>query len=173
LATESPELVSVADIANRAGLTSAAIYYHFASREELVDELVEGFGGEWAEVLTAEFQVVSGVDDVAGLVDTVMDWLEQRSERATVYFISSVGTTNSSETKRRATRYAQVKQASALISRLTADLSSTDRTVRALGLVLALEVAAANVLRPDPVYRTLGKARFRRTITAMVRKVFV
>src|SRR6516225_3497246 len=41
------EVVTVADIVERAGMTPATFYYHFSSREELLEEIVQDFARKW------------------------------------------------------------------------------------------------------------------------------
>jgi AcrR family transcriptional regulator len=169
LATDSPELISVADIAGHAGLTSAAIYYHFRSRDELVDEIVRTFSAEWSTYLTSALADLASIDELPAFVDAHNDWIKQRSNTAMVYFVSSIGATSTGETIRRSTRHALTREAGIAIGRLTSSQDSVDLTVRALGLISLLEVASSDILRPSASYRTLGKAGFRRIMTDMMR----
>src|SRR5260370_22740993 len=41
------EFITVADIVERAGMTPATFYYHFSSREELLEEIVRDFAHKW------------------------------------------------------------------------------------------------------------------------------
>lgn len=172
LATDAPELISVADIARHAGLTSAAIYYHFRSRDELVDEIVATFAAEWSGVVAQGLTDLVALDGVPAFIDAVFDWIEADASRAMVYFVSSIGVTLASETVRRETRYATSREVGSTLQRLGDEASTVDLTVRSLGLVTLLEVGAADALRPAPAYRTLGRAKFRKALSGMVVKLF-
>ncbi|MCX6431408.1 MAG: helix-turn-helix domain containing protein, partial [Actinobacteria bacterium] len=43
LAVQPPDEIAVSDIAAHCGMTPAAFYYHFASKDEILDEIVAGF----------------------------------------------------------------------------------------------------------------------------------
>lgn len=172
LATDIPEQVSVADIAKRAGLTSAAIYYHFRSRDELVDEIVTCFAEEWTAVLTRELERLTSLDQLADFVNDHFRWIEANTHQATVYFVSSIGATLASETVRRETRYALTRVATDTVQRLGSGTSTLDVTIRALGLVTMVEVCAADALRPSSAFEELGPAKFRAAVTTMARKLF-
>lgn len=61
---------SLRDIADRLGLTKAAVYYHFPSKEDLLDQALAPALGRVREVLA---QGGSRVDLVGGLVNVVAD----------------------------------------------------------------------------------------------------
>lgn len=171
LATDAPEQVSVADIAKRAGLTSAAIYYHFRSRDELVDEIVSVFAEEWSKVVTQSLAEIQDLGGLTSFIETNFDWVESHGNRAMVYFVSSIGTTLASENVRRETRYALTRAASGAVQRLGSETSTVDGTVRALGLVTLLEVGAADILRPVSSYTDLGEVKFRKTMATIAQKL--
>ena len=43
LSVQPPDAIAVSDIAAHCGLTSAAYYYHFASKDAILDEIVADF----------------------------------------------------------------------------------------------------------------------------------
>src|SRR4051812_6574990 len=47
-AVKPPDLVTIAEIVQHVGMTPAAFYYHFSSRDELFQEVVTQYGEEWA-----------------------------------------------------------------------------------------------------------------------------
>ena len=49
LAVQPPDEIAVSDIAAHCGMTPAAFYYHFASKDEILDEIVAEFAARWSE----------------------------------------------------------------------------------------------------------------------------
>lgn len=159
------------DIARHAGLTSAAIYYHFRSRDELIDEIVTTFADEWSAMVTEALGDLATTEELAGFIDRHSDWVEANSRRATVYFVSSVGATSASETVRRETRYKLCDEAMLALERLGKPASTVDLTVRALGVVNLLEVGSTDMLRPSSSFQTLGRVKFRKSMVRMVQQL--
>jgi AcrR family transcriptional regulator len=69
------EFITVADIVERAGMTPATFYYHFSSREQLLEEIVQDFAQKWidmVEQLLAAADTPDALSDVAGqLLDEI------------------------------------------------------------------------------------------------------
>lgn len=171
LATDTPELVTVGDIARHSGLTSAAIYYHFRSRDEVIDEIVTTFAVAWSALVTEALEEVTSTGDFAELIERHNDWVEANSRRATVYFLSSVGTTTAIETVRRDTRYQLCDEAMRALKRLSDPRSTVDLTVRALGVINLLEVGSTEWLRSSASYQPLGRAKFRKSLVRMIQQL--
>jgi AcrR family transcriptional regulator len=81
IAEKGVHLVSLREIAERVGITKPALYYHFASREELVrsliqplvtagEEVLSGYrpGAEPRELLGAYFDAMYAHRDITGMV---------------------------------------------------------------------------------------------------------
>jgi len=63
------EFITVADIVERAGMTPATFYYHFSSREQLLEEIVQDFAQKWIDMverLLAAADTPDALCDVAG-----------------------------------------------------------------------------------------------------------
>jgi AcrR family transcriptional regulator len=163
LAVQPPDEIAVSDIAAHCGMTPAAFYYHFASKDEILDEIVAGFAAEWTLNVTAAFAEVSSRDDLPGIIDNVLAWVEEHERSARVYFVSSVGATSSCEAVRRKTRNDLARRA----ARTFRDISPGEDRIRiaiaGLGLITLLEIVARSRLELDASYRTLGPVRFRAT----------
>jgi AcrR family transcriptional regulator len=120
--------VSVTDIARRAGMTPAAVYYHFPTKEDVLLALVGRTGDAISQLCRAgvEFAGVgfAGVesgragsggvgsapveDAVTGLIDRFLGWLETHPADARLYYRSSQGATADVEALRRKQRADQV-----------------------------------------------------------------
>lgn len=77
---------TVRDIADGAGILSGSLYHHFASKEEMVDELLRGFL-DW---LFARYQeIVEGnsnpLDRLKGLFMASFEAIEQRHAQVVIY----------------------------------------------------------------------------------------
>src|SRR5437763_5920904 len=71
------EMVTVSDIVARAGMTPAAFYYHFASRDELLEELVRDFSNRWAEQGESLFGAATSPEEFAEAVSRLLDWIAE------------------------------------------------------------------------------------------------
>jgi AcrR family transcriptional regulator len=105
--------VSVTDIARRAGMTPAAVYYHFPTKEDVLLALVGRTGDAISQLCRAgvEFAGVGSApveDAVTGLIDRFLGWLETHPADARLYYRSSQGATADVEALRRKQRADQV-----------------------------------------------------------------
>lgn len=101
-ARRSIESVTVAEIAKEAGMTSAAVYYHYASKDDILLEGLDAFGQQLvAEVRRLQRQLGTDGSTVADLPGRLLAWMDEHRDEATVYFIASAGLTHPVETLRR------------------------------------------------------------------------
>jgi AcrR family transcriptional regulator len=163
LAVQPPDQIAVSDIAAHCGMTPAAFYYHFASKDEILDEIVEGFASEWSVAVAAALSEVASKDDLPGIVDAMLDWVEEHKLAARIYFVTSVGATSSCEAVRRKTRNDLARRAARTFRSVAPDQDRIRVAIGGLGLVTLLEIVARSQLELDTSYRTLGVVRFRAT----------
>ena len=94
----------MADIATAAGMTPAAVYYHFPSKEQI---LLEGLQVFTAELLAELGRIVDDCDEDGWAGDVlvrVLQWLDTRWAPAAVYFAHSFGVDLTIEALRRDVR---------------------------------------------------------------------
>ena len=163
LAVQPPDEIAVSDIAAHCGMTPAAFYYHFASKDEILDEIVAGFAADWTEVVQSALAEVSSRDDLASCIDTVLTWVEDHERAARVYFVTSIGATTSCETVRRRTRNELARRAARTFREISPDEDRIRVAIAGLGFVTLLEIVSRSRLDLDASYRTLGPVRFRAT----------
>lgn len=161
LATRPPDEIAVSDIAAQCGMTPAAFYYHFTSKDEILEEIVADFASEWAAEVSAGLADIGTADDLAPFVDHVLTWIEERERSAQVYFVTSVGATSTCETTRRRTRNDLAKKATRTLRPLVPADDRIKSAISGLALITLLEVVSRNRLVDDASYRTLGPVRFR------------
>lgn len=163
LAVQPPDEIAVSDIASHCGMTPAAFYYHFTSKDEILDEIVSAFAERWTAVVQEALEGVASPTDLTACVDTVLTWVEENDRPARVYFVTSVGATSSCEAVRRRTRNDLARRASRTFREISPEQDRIRVAIAGLGLVTLLEIVSRSRLELDPSYRTLGPAHFRTT----------
>ena len=163
LSVQPPDEIAVSDIAAHCGMTPAAFYYHFTSKDEILDEIVSDFAERWSEEVASALTQVRSPDDLAGCIDRVLTWVEEHERPARVYFVTAVGATSACEATRRQVRNELSKRAARLFREIAPQQDRVRVAIAGLGLVTLLEITARSRLELDPSYRTLGPVRFRAT----------
>ena len=163
LAAEPPDVIAVSDIAAHCAMTPAAFFYHFSSKDEILDEIVEEFASAWTTQVTTAMSGLRTPDDLGNCVDEVLDWVEENEQPAQVYFVTSVGATSSSEATRRKTRNDLARRAARAFREISPGADRIQTAIAGLGLVTLLEIVCRSRLEADPSYSALGPTRFRAT----------
>lgn len=155
------EDVTVADIAEEANMTSAAVYYHYPSKEDLLLEGLREFAEGMQDQLTELLEAAVGPDgSLGGVLADLLTWLEGRRAAALVWFVTSPGLSESIEALRRVSRLDIIDAFAAAIRKRTKGTSRADAVVAATALVVLLEQAATSALTEDSVLANLGRRRF-------------
>jgi AcrR family transcriptional regulator len=168
---QAPEIVTVADIAERAGMTSAAFYYHFGSKEELLEELVRTFGETWVAAVTGLLEAIPDADHLGDFTDAVLDWVEEHESEALVFFTSSVGATPGVDRCRADTRERIIRAAAGVIARLATGRKPAEAGASAVALFVLLAASVRSQLTTDEVFQTLGRTRFRREVQQLAHSI--
>ena len=155
------EDVTVADIAEEANMTSAAVYYHYPSKEDLLLEGLREFARGMQQELTdlLEAAAASGAS-LGSVIADLLTWLEAHRAPALVWFVTSPGLNESVEALRRESRLDIVDALAAEIRKRSKGTSRADATVAAMALVVLLEQSATSALTEDSVLANLGRRRF-------------
>ena len=103
-ATMAVDEVTVQDIANAVEMTPAAVYYHFASKEQILLEGMERFRDQLLAEVRSNMPERGDADGVRRLVEHVLSWVSRHRVPATVYFVNSIGLNLLVEALRRETR---------------------------------------------------------------------
>ncbi len=155
---------TIANVARRAGMTAAAVYYHFPSREDLIAEVVRDIG---AQIRTST-QPQAGDEGLhtVGLFDRVFDeyerWEVKHGAEARIFWVETVGLSPLVEAARRETLTAILNGTEALLAAAGLWEEGPAATVNALALV-TLVLAAMEVQ-----FRADGKAPSARQLRAAV-----
>lgn len=161
----------MADIADRAGMTSAAFYYHFASKEDLLEELVEDFAQTWIEAITSRLTAISELQRLGRFIDDILDWIEDNQSEAMVFFSTAVGATAGVDRCRTSTRSQILDATITELRRLTPSRTPAKVEASAVALLVLIYTAARSQLTTDEVFVTLGHSRFRREVRLLADSV--
>lgn len=129
--------VSVTDIAKRAGMTPAAVYYHFPTKEDVLLALVGRTGDAIAELCAEAVEADAAPDAVTALIDRFLAWLEVHGADARLYYQSSQGATADVEALRREQRRRQVTaMLNGPLRAARGSMSATEQRVVAIALLV-------------------------------------
>lgn len=158
--------VTVLDIATVVDMTSAAVYYHFASKEQILLEGMRQFRDVFVGEVGATPLRPRGPEVIADLLARSLSCIQRHRRPALVYFVSSIGLNLQVEALRRETRLELVQAIRPMVRAARGRLSSAEAGVIAVGLVSLIETAAASMLNDDATHRSLGARRFAEQVVA-------
>jgi AcrR family transcriptional regulator len=170
-ATQSPDEVTVADIAARAEMTSAAVYYHFSSKDQVLAAAMRAFAAALREQLQAITQAHEPGADIGASVTTLLAWMGEYRSAATVFFVSSAGMSQDAEALRQESRTELLEELVRLIRKARTSVTDAEAAVIGLGLLALLETAAISQVRGDDVYRSLGHRSFVREVGDLAERI--
>ncbi|UUU36455.1 TetR/AcrR family transcriptional regulator [Streptomyces sp. CA-210063] len=170
-ATQPPDEVTVADIAARAEMTSAAVYYHFSSKDQVLAEGMRVFATALREQLHAITEAHEPGTDIGAAVTTLLAWMGEHRSAATVFFVSSAGMSQDAEALRQESRTELLDELMRLIRKARASASDAEAAVIGLGLLALLETATISQVRGDDVYRSLGHRSFVREVGELSERI--
>ncbi|MFI7504917.1 TetR/AcrR family transcriptional regulator [Streptomyces sp. NPDC049687] len=159
-ATQPPDEVTVADIAARAEMTSAAVYYHFSSKDQVLVAGMRVFAAALREQLETLTQAHEPGSDISPAVTALVVWLGEHRSAATVFFVSSAGMSQEAEALRHEIRTQLLDELVRLVRKGRAPVTDAEAAVTGLGMLALVETAAISQLRGDDVYRSLGHRSF-------------
>ncbi len=160
-AVKPVDLVTIAEIVRQAGMTPAAFYYHFASREALLQEFVAQFADEWVDRAERLWGAAQSTDDVLAVARRLLDWASENHQRASVFFVNSRGATVAIEEIRQQATSRTSAAAADAVCRVTQRTPGARTSLDGLSLVTVIESALRAELSRDAAYRTLGPQHFR------------
>jgi AcrR family transcriptional regulator len=164
LALQPWEMVTVADVVARAGMTPAAFYYHFSSREQLLEEVVEEFAQTWVAATEALLAEASTIDELCQIPVALLDEVDGSQEVARIFFLSAASAPLLVERIHTDARNRLVLSAFEALRRISPKRPSAIARVNGVALVLVCEMAVRAHLARDETYRVLGPRRFREEI---------
>ncbi len=155
----SIEDVTVADIAAEAHMTSAAVYYHYPSK----DEVLLGGLRLYATGLLDEFraQLLASPDAPLGdVIVRLLEWTDQHRPASLVFFVRSPGWSLSIEALRREVRLELLNLFSTELRVRNGIAAKAKQAAAATALSSLLEVSVSSWLTEDATLANLGRRRF-------------
>jgi AcrR family transcriptional regulator len=163
--------VTVQHIASAVDVTPAAVYYHFASKDQILVEGVQQFRDQLLAELRHRLPEPGDADGIRILLAEAITWAARHRAPATVYFVRSIGRNLVVEAVRRRTRVELVEILRDAVARARGRLGPAEAGVTAVALVSLLETALASMLNRDPTYRGLGSRRFTEEVCALGERI--
>jgi AcrR family transcriptional regulator len=163
--------VTVLDIAGAAGMTPAAVYYHFASKEQILLEGMQQFRDALLVEVRANLPTTHDASVIGDLVAHLLAWNRRNRVVATVYFVNSIGLSLLVEAVRRETRLELVALFRRAARSARGRLGAAEAGVIAVALVSLLETATASNLNQDAAYRSLGARRFTEEVRSLADRI--
>ena len=159
-ATMPVDEVTVQDIASAVEMTPAAVYYHFASKEQILIEGMQQFAVQLLDEVRTHLPQRDGARGLDDLLTHVIAWTSRRRPQATVYFVNSIGLNLMVEALRRETRVEMIELLSDAVRTVRGRLSRAEAGVIAVALVSLLETSIASLLNQDAAFRGLGARKY-------------
>jgi AcrR family transcriptional regulator len=169
-ATIPVDEVTVQDIATAVEMTPAAVYYHFASKEQILTEGMQQFANQLLEEIRTQTPQ-PGDAGVGAMITHVLSWTIRRRAHATVYFVNSIGLNLVVEAVRREVREEMVDLLRDAVKTVRGRLSGAEAGVIAVTLVSLIETSLASILNQDSVYRGLGAKKSIAAVAAVADRV--
>jgi AcrR family transcriptional regulator len=160
-ASPRSEAVTVAEIAEASGMTSAAVYYHFSSKDDILLEGLRSVGQALVDE-TARVQRTIAADgaSIGMLPVQLLTWFDERRDDAMVWFVSSAGVTLAVEELRRELRHELIGVLTRAARSARAGISVPEAAVVAVALLSLIETAASSWLTEDESLTGLGRKKF-------------
>lgn len=170
-ATFPVDEVTVLDIAGAVGMTPAAVYYHFASKEQILLEGLQRFCAGLLDEVRANLPTDGDGEQLPVLMSNVLAWARRNRNYASVYFVGSSGLNLPVEALRRSTRIELIELFQQAVRSVHGRMRPAEAAVMAVGLVSLLETASASNLAQDVIYRGLGARRFTGEVERLTRRI--
>lgn len=163
--------VTVQDIAAAVEMTPAAVYYHFASKEQILIEGMQHYRNDLLELVREHLPEAEDSDGIAELVVQFLAWVGRHRTYAIVYYVNSIGLNMTVEALRRETRAELIELFRAAVRTVRGRTSAAEAGVMAVGLVSLLDTSIASMLNQDATYRGIGARRFPRHVAAVANRL--
>lgn len=166
------DAVTVAEIAEAAGMTSAAVYYHFASKDDILLEGLRTVGEDLVSCARRLAEQVGAPGPGIGAVPVgVLLWCEERRADATVWFVATPGVSLSVEQLRRELHGELIAVLARASRAARPGLGAAEAAVVATGLLSLVETAAPSWLAEDETRTVLGRDGFLDEVSRLAERI--
>jgi AcrR family transcriptional regulator len=163
------EFITVADIVERAGMTPATFYYHFSSREQLLEEILQDFAQKWIGMVERLLDAADAPEALCGVAVALLDEIDTSGPVAKIFFLSTEKEPLLAERIRNDARKQLILSATKAVLRLAPDREPASAHVNGVAMVVLYEMGARSRLGLTEPYRTLGPRRFRAELASLSR----
>lgn len=161
--------ITVADIAAEADMTAAAVYYHYATKDDIVVDGLSTFAAAISEEVSSFLRDENG--SPADLPGHLLDWFELDPDSAAVWFAYSNGLSTAVEARRRATNEFLIGELVRSVRAHHPDFPLAHASVVAAALISAIEISArAWLVREDKLVEG-REDEFRDALAALGAKI--
>lgn len=171
-AQPTSDVVTVAEIAEAAGMTSAAVYYHFASKDEILLEGLRSVGEALVAQTSSTAQDVASEGASIGLLPVrLLLWFDERRADATVWFVTSSGVSLAVEQLRRELRARMLEVFIRAGRAARPELSAAESAVVGTALLSLIETSASAWLTDDASLTGLGRRKFLEEVRLLAERI--
>ena len=163
------EFITVADIVERAGMTPATFYYHFSSREQLLEEIVQHFADQWIDMVEQLLAAADTPDALNNVAGELLDAIDGSGPVAKIFFLSTEKEPLLTERIRTDTRKRLIRSATKAVCRLDRSRDRAHAHVNGVAMIVLYEMGVRSHLGLADPYRTLGPRRFRTELAKLSR----
>ena len=163
------DFITVADIVERAGMTPATFYYHFSSREELLEEIVQDFAQKWIGMVERLLEAAKTPDALCDVAVALLDEIDAAGLSAKVFFLSTAKEPLQAERIRSDARKKLILSAGKAVRRLAPGRDRASVHVNGVAMVVLYEMAARSRLGLAEPHRALGPRKFRAELLSLSR----
>jgi len=171
-ASQRSDAITVAEIADAAGMTSAAVYYHFASKDDILLEGLRALGEAMVtEARRIQTDVAAREVPIGQLPVRLLEWMDAHPAEATVWFVKSSGVSLAVEQLRREVRGELITVFSRAAKATREKISAAEAAVVATALLSLLETSATSWLTGDESLTGLGRTKFLDEIARLAQRI--
>lgn len=163
------ELITVADIVERAGMTPATFYYHFSSREQLLEEIIRDYTERWTATVERLLEAADTPEALCDVAVNALNEAEASGEAAKIFFLGTEKEPLLAERVRSEARTKLILSAAKAVRRLAPDRDKASAHVSGVAMVVLYEMAARSSLGLTQPYVTLGSRHFREELINLSR----
>jgi AcrR family transcriptional regulator len=164
------ESITVAEIAAEADMTSAAVYYHYATKEDILLDGLTGFGDAISNEV-AHFLRGDRRGSPAELPVHLLNWLDRDRPTAAVWFAHSSGLSMAVEARRRLTNELIIAEVVKSVRTHDATTTLPHASVMAAALISVVEVAARAWLTREGQFVDGQEDEFRSAVATLAANV--
>ncbi len=152
---------SIQDVAEEAGVVPTAVYYHFASKDDILLDGLRLVGDEMvAEARKAQQDIAARQASIGELPVRLLEWMDERRAAATVWYVKSAGVSLAVEQLRREQRGELISVLTRAAKAARPKISAAEAAVVATALLSLIETAATSWLTEDESLTGLGRRKF-------------